>query len=94
MMECEDLIGAASPSQGLAWKVGRGNSPADAPRKPLKTGRGMLAKYGPAPSFSERPEIMIEGEDNKNVIDIGRILRDDRDLVRHLPKNYRREESA
>ena len=30
--------------------------------------------------------------DNGNVIDIGRVLRDDRDLVRHLPENFRREE--
>ncbi len=25
----------------------------DAPRKPLKSGRGMLAKYGPAPSTED-----------------------------------------
>ena len=31
-------------------------SPAAAPRKPLKTGRGMLAKYGPAPSAEEIDE--------------------------------------
>jgi len=29
---------------------------ADVPRKPLKTGRGMLAKYGPAPSAEEIDE--------------------------------------
>ena len=28
----------------------------NAPRKPLKTGRGMLAKYGPAPSAEEIDE--------------------------------------
>ena len=33
-------------------------------------------------------------KDNQNVIDIGHILRDDRDLVRHLPESYRREESS
>ena len=27
-----------------------------APRKPLKTGRGMFAKYGPAPSAEEIDE--------------------------------------
>ena len=31
-------------------------SPAEAPRKPLKTGRGMLAKYGRAPSAEEIDE--------------------------------------
>jgi hypothetical protein len=31
-------------------------SPAASPRKPLKTGRGMLAKYGPAPSAEEIDE--------------------------------------
>jgi len=30
--------------------------------------------------------------DNRHVIDIARILRDDRDLVRHLPESFRREE--
>lgn len=33
----------------LAGEVQTGNTP----RKPLKTGRGMLAKYGPAPSSQE-----------------------------------------
>ena len=47
-------------SQGLtlnAWlsKLA-GESSASAPRKPLKTGRGMLAKYGPAPSGEEIDE--------------------------------------
>jgi hypothetical protein len=32
------------------------DSAADTPRKPLKTGRGMLAKYGPAPSAEELDE--------------------------------------
>jgi hypothetical protein len=31
-------------------------SPASVARKPLKTGRGMLAKYGPAPSAEEIDE--------------------------------------
>lgn len=31
-------------------------------------------------------------KDKPNVIDIGRILRDDRDLVRHLPEGFRRRE--
>ena len=30
-------------------------------------------------------------EDNRNIADVGRILRDDRDLVRHLPESFRRE---
>jgi hypothetical protein len=28
-------------------------SPDDLPQRPLKTGRGMLAKYGPVPSAEE-----------------------------------------
>ena len=31
-------------------------SPQATPRKPLKSGRGMLAKYGPAPSAEEIDE--------------------------------------
>ena len=51
---------AKAASQGLtlkAWleKLAAESSDA-APRKPLKTGRGMLAKYGPAPSAEEIDE--------------------------------------
>lgn len=50
---------AHAAAQGLtlkAWlrKLAE-ESPADA-RKPLKTGRGMLAKYGPAPSAKDIDE--------------------------------------
>lgn len=51
---------AKAASQGLTLNAWLGKlaeeSPADAPRKPLKTGRGMLAKYGPAPSAEEIDE--------------------------------------
>jgi hypothetical protein len=51
---------AKAALQGLTLKAWLGklaeDSPADAPRKPLKTGRGMLAKYGPAPSAEELDE--------------------------------------
>jgi hypothetical protein len=47
-------------AQGLTLKAWLGKlaeeSSASAPRKPLKTGRGMLAKYGPAPSADEIDE--------------------------------------
>ncbi len=48
---------ARAAAQGLtvkAWlsKLAEG-SPAASPRMPLRTGRGMLAKYGPAPSAEE-----------------------------------------
>ena len=50
---------ARAAAQGLTLKAWLGKlaeeSPA-APRKPLKTGRGMLAKYGPAPSAEEIDE--------------------------------------
>jgi hypothetical protein len=51
---------AKAAMQGLilmAWlgKLAQ-ETPADAPRRPLKTGRGMLAKYGPAPSAEEIDE--------------------------------------
>ena len=42
---------AKAASQGLTlkhWLRKLAEEPADGPRKPLKTGRGMLAKYGPA----------------------------------------------
>ena len=48
---------AKAALQGLTLKAWLGklaeDSPADAPRKPLKSGRGMLAQYGPAPSAEE-----------------------------------------
>ena len=51
---------AKAALQGLtlkAWLGKLAEEPlADAPRKPLKTGRGMLAKYGPAPSAEEIDE--------------------------------------
>ena len=44
---------ARAAAQGLTLKAWLAKlaeeSPAASPRKPLKTGRGMLAKYGPAP---------------------------------------------
>ncbi len=51
---------ARAAAQGLtleAWlgKLAEESSDAE-PRKPLKTGRGMLAKYGPAPSAEEIDE--------------------------------------
>jgi len=51
---------ARAAAQGLTLKAWLGKlaeeSPAALPRKPLKTGRGMLAKYGPAPSAEEIDE--------------------------------------
>jgi hypothetical protein len=51
---------ARAALQGLTLEAWLGKlaeeSSADAPRKPLKTGRGMLAKYGPAPSAEEIDE--------------------------------------
>lgn len=51
---------AKAALQGLTLKAWLGKlaeeSPADAPRKPLKSGRGMLAKYGAAPSAEEIDE--------------------------------------
>lgn len=51
---------AKAALQGLTLKawLGKlaGELPTDAPRKPLKTGRGMLAKYGCAPSAEEIDE--------------------------------------
>ena len=48
---------AKAAAQGLTLQAWLGKlaeeSPAAAPRKPLKTGRGLLAKYGPAPSAEE-----------------------------------------
>jgi hypothetical protein len=51
---------AKAALQGLTLKAWLGKlaeeSSADTPRKPLKTGRGMLAKYGSAPSAEEIDE--------------------------------------
>lgn len=51
---------ARAAAQGLTLKAWLGKLakelPAAPPRKPLKTGRGMLAKYGPAPSAEEIDE--------------------------------------
>jgi hypothetical protein len=51
---------ARAVAQGLTLKAWLGKlaeeSPAAAPRKPLKTRRDMLAKYGPAPSAEEIDE--------------------------------------
>ena len=51
---------AKAALQGLTLKGWLGklaeDSPSDTPRKPLKTGRGMLARYGPAPSAEEIDE--------------------------------------
>jgi len=64
MIELPDSQAAALKAkpalQGLTLKAWLGKlaeeSPADAPRKPLKSGRGMLAKYGTAPSAEEIDE--------------------------------------
>ena len=51
---------ARAAAQGLTLKAWLAKlaqeSPGEAPRKPFKTGRGMLAKYGPAPSAEEIEE--------------------------------------
>ena len=51
---------AQAAAQGLTLKAWLGKlaeeSPAALPRKPLETGHGMLAKYGPAPSAEEIDE--------------------------------------
>jgi len=56
----EAALKAKAALQGLTLKAWLGKlaeeSPADAPRGPLKTGRGVLAKYGPAPSSDEIDE--------------------------------------
>jgi hypothetical protein len=46
-------------AQGLSlkdWLAKLAGEDADTPRKPLKSGRGMFAKYGPAPSAEEIDE--------------------------------------
>src|ERR1039458_3683612 len=54
------VLKAKAAAQGLTLKawLGKlaGESPAAAPRKPLKPGRGMFAKYGLAPSAEEIDE--------------------------------------
>ncbi len=60
---------AKAALQGLtleAW-LGKpaGESLADAPRKPLETGRGMLAKHGPAPSAEEIDENRKNGRERR-----------------------------
>jgi hypothetical protein len=50
---------AKAAAQGLTLKAWLGKLAEEAPpapRKPLKSGRGMLAKYGPAPSAQEIDE--------------------------------------
>jgi hypothetical protein len=51
---------AKAALQGLTLKAWLGKlaeePPGNAPRKPLKTGRGMLAQYGTAPSAEEIDE--------------------------------------
>ena len=51
---------AKAAMEGLTLKAWLGKlaeeSLTDAPRKPLKTGRGILAKYGTAPSAEEIDE--------------------------------------
>ncbi len=48
---------AKAAMQGLTLKAWlaklAAESSSEAPRKPLKSGRGMLANYGPAPSAEE-----------------------------------------
>ena len=64
VIEIPDALAAAlkarAAAQGLTLKAWLGKlaeeSPVASPRKPLKTGRGMLAKYGPAPSAEEIDE--------------------------------------
>jgi toxin ParE1/3/4 len=38
--------------------------------------------------------IIYRRRENENIIEIGRILRDDRDLARHLPEDYSREDMS
>ena len=48
---------AAAQGLGLkAWLEKVAEESTAAPRKPLKTGRGMLARYGPAPSAEDIDE--------------------------------------
>jgi len=50
---------ARAAAEGLTLAAWLSKLAAEAPastRKPLKTGRGMLAKYGPAPSAEEIDE--------------------------------------
>lgn len=54
------VLKARAAAQGLtlkAWIEKLAEEPPEAvPRRPLKTGRGMLAKYGPAPTAEEIDE--------------------------------------
>jgi len=54
------VLKARAAAQGLSLKAWieklAEEFPEGSPRKPLKTGRGMLAKYGPAPSAEEIDE--------------------------------------
>jgi hypothetical protein len=63
LIEIPDPLAAAlkakAAAQGLsleAWLGKLADEPSPVARKPLKTGRGMLAKYGPAPSAEEIDE--------------------------------------
>jgi plasmid stability protein len=56
-----EALKARAASHGLtleAWfaKLAEEEAPASASQEPFKTGRGMLAKYGPAPSADEIDE--------------------------------------
>ena len=55
---------ARAAAQGLTLEAWLGKlaeeSTAASPRKPLKTGRGMLAKYGSAPSAEEIDENRLD----------------------------------
>ena len=58
VIEIPDPLAAAlretAAHQGLSLTAWLGKLAGNLPqRKPLKTGRGMLAKYGPAPSAEE-----------------------------------------
>lgn len=52
------LLKAKAAAQGLTLKgwLGKPAAEAEEPHKPLKTGRGMWAKYGRAPSAEEIEE--------------------------------------
>jgi hypothetical protein len=55
-----EALRARAAAQGLSLTAWLGKlaeeSPDDLPQRPLKTGRGVLAKYGPAPSAEEIDE--------------------------------------
>jgi len=65
--------------------------------RPSSSGRSVTSRQTPstATGVVHKPRHFIlyrRRADNRHVIDIARILRDDRDLVRHLPESFRREE--